>query len=384
MKRDKDTKNILFCSAVSPELELGASRVVVELAEAMREIGWRCDVIGPRDKAFRWRKGAGQQAGYAEGLHAYLKTHAGRYDVVEYPHNRLPYRRTDFASNTLFVARSVLLRHHFWPSPFPITWRRRAGIYLRGRTPSGEAEKGVERANATIGEADLVNVSNFHDRTVLVDAGVPPEKIVVLPFGMSRNRRKVFDLCRAGVAGTPVVVFIGRFDRRKGAKDLPLIAARISRKIPEARFRILGTGLSRKTVLACFPARLAGRVEVVERYASADLPALLDGCSVGILSSYVEGFPFAVLEMLSASIPVIAYDAPGAPMMLEERYLVPCGDTAGMAEKIAGLLSSSVDLAEAALRAGEVSRRFRWEDIAVETADIYTRRTAALMKGQPA
>jgi len=257
-------------------------------------------------------------------------------------------------------------------------------MYLRGRTPSGEAAKGVALADATIREADLVNVSNFHDRTVLVDTGVPPEKIVVMPFGMSRARRRVFDLRRDGVAGTPVVVFIGRFDRRKGAGDLPLIAAGISRGMPGTRFRLLGTGLSRKTVLACFPRELAGRVEVVEQYSSADLPALLDGCSAGILPSYVEGFPFAALEMLAASIPVIAYDAPGAPMMLEERYLVPRGDAAGMADKIVALLSSPGGMAEAASRAREVSRMFRWESIAAETADIYMRRAVALREGQPA
>jgi glycosyltransferase involved in cell wall biosynthesis len=381
VKPNRGVKSVLFCSAVSPSLELGAGRAVMELADAMRELGLRCDLIGPRDLCVGHGRSKGPQKSYADGLRTYLKENAGRYDVVEYPHNRLPYGRTEFARGALFVARSVLLRHHFSPSPFPLPWRHRIGMYLRGRTPSSEAEKGIALADATIREADLVNVSNFRDRSALIAAGVPPGKIIVMPFGMSLLRRNALALRPRSVAGDPVVLFIGRFNRRKGAADIPAIAAGISRGIPRACFRLLGTGFSGRSVLASFPATLANRVDVVESYFSAELPSLLEGCSVGIMPSYVEGFPFALLEMLAAAIPVIAYDAPGASMMLEERYLVPRGDSAAMAGRVVSLLASPEKHAEAAAKAVDVSRFFAWERIAAETADIYERRVRVLREG---
>ena len=38
--------------------------------------------------------------------------------------------------------------------------------------------------------------------------------------------------------------------------------------------------------------------------------------SAGAFPSHCEGFPFGVLEMLAAGLPVVAYRAPGAPMMI--------------------------------------------------------------------
>ena len=72
-----------------------------------------------------------------------------------------------------------------------------------------------------------------------------------------------------------------------------------------------------------FPKKLRGYIEVIPQFHPDELPILLSSCSLGIFPSYLEGFAFGVLEMLAAALPVIAYDTPGAPMMVPEQYLVP-------------------------------------------------------------
>src|SRR5262249_39106222 len=154
----------------------------------------------------------------------------------------------------------------------------------------------------------------------------------------------------------PVVAFVGTFDYRKGATDFPSLVSQVALAVPEVKFRLLGTtGLMKSAdqVRAFFPARARRRMEVVPHYDPEALPELLAGPWVGVFRSYYEGFAFGVLEMLAAGIPVIAYDAPGPPMMLKREALVPPGDVGAMADKVIALLQggSLLDAARLAARA---------------------------------
>src|SRR5438034_5839609 len=100
---------ILFCSRTHLSKELGASKVLIELAEEMERLGWQCTLLSPHDVA----PDLNGKADYHNHLRRYLIEHADNYDVVEYDHGHLPFPRKDFSAGTLFVARSVLLGHHF-------------------------------------------------------------------------------------------------------------------------------------------------------------------------------------------------------------------------------------------------------------------------------
>ena len=75
--------------------------------------------------------------------------------------------------------------------------------------------------------------------------------------------------------------------------------------------------------------------------------------------------------MLASSVPVIAYDSPGPPMMLSSEYLVPRGDINGMASKVAGLLEDLTKLQSARSWAKEQSQRFDWVGVARTTDAKY-------------
>ena len=86
---------------------------------------------------------------------------------------------------------------------------------------------------------------------------------------------------------------------------MPRIVERVVRKAPETRFRLLGTrGMfaSADDVLRRFPRTVRRHVEVVPTFDAGELPRLLADCAMGFFPSYLEGFPFAVLEMLAASL----------------------------------------------------------------------------------
>ena len=372
-------KRILFCTPAPLTKSLGAAKVILELAEEMERLGWNCEVRG----RFDLDKAAGQAPidddTYRRRLCRFLQEHAADYDVVEYDHGHLPFPRTEFAPQTLFVARSVLLAHHFEKISIPHgrSWKSRLRHLLYGRRDKNEGRRNTRLAHRTILEADLVNVSCEQDRAELVHSEIAAEKIVVIPYGISRNRRPMFDAVSSAVPSRPVVAFVGTFDYRKGAREFPMIVKNIIEAVPEVRFRLLGTAGMFQTeaeVLAHFPAPLRHRIMVVPRFAPGELPSLLDSCSVGVFPSHIEGFGFGVLEMLAASLPVIAYDAPGPPMMLPLQHLVPRGDAKAMSVKTASLLNDKLELRDARLRAYEQSQQFIWRRIAETTNKIYTER----------
>lgn len=365
---------ILFATVPPVDRPYGGSKPAVELASELERLGWEADVLSlstelPGDTASTRRA-------RAEFLRDLIRSRGREYDVVDFDHEYLPYPRSDFPEETLLVARSVLLCQQVAARAFPKppSLRGAVGAVTKGAGRRSDRAEMSAFADRTVREADLVNVSNDDDAELLARRGVPSERIVVLPYGLSAERRAAFDALTPGRPHAGVVAFVGTFDWRKGAADLPAIVAGAVAELPGTRFRLLGTrGMFRTAgdVLARFPRRLRPHVEVAPFYAADELPGLLSDCAAGVFPSYLEGFPFGVLEMLAASLPVVAYDAPGAPMLLPQTWLAEPGDTAATARKLAGLLGDEEELQAARSEARARSREFDWASIAARTRDEY-------------
>lgn len=365
---------ILFCSQTHLSKQLGASKVLMELAEEMARLGWECELLSPADLVPHANHNG------SKPFHKYLCEHllkvANRFDVIDYDHHHLPYPRSEFPAETLFVARSALLSHHFNKIMIPRDKGLKSYIHhsLKGRREAIKRQQERRLAHVTVSEADLINVLNYDDQRELMGCSIPEEKIVVIPNGISRGRRALFDAVSSEPSLDPKIAFIGTFDVRKGATDFPAIVEEVCAAIPSVRFRLLGTYKDTSTVLAAFPKPLRGRIEVVPRYDPDALPALLAPCWIGVFPSYIEGFGLGVLEMLAASIPVIAYNSPGPPMMLPPEYLVSRGDTKAMSKKVIELLRDQDKLLLARYWAKQRSQKFCWQRIAQQTSEIYAER----------
>lgn len=366
---------ILFYTPGAPSKEVGACKVVLELAEEMEALGWGCTVVGPTEVAAALPKFQ-QSLLPSERLRHYLLQHAANYDVVDYEHPHLPFPRSDFPCRPLFVARSVMLLHHLEQYPVPIgrSLKSKVGHLLKGNARQ-QLRRSINNCFYTIQQADLVNLCNDDEKATLIEHGIPAEKMIVLPFGISRARRPLFDAISSQPPASPVVAFVGTFDYRKGANEFPTIVQHVSKQMPNVRFRLVGTAGMFPTEAAVrghFPTRLQPFLEIVPKFPSDDLPGLLAPCSLGIFPSRVEGFPFGVLEMLAASLPVIAYDVPGPRMTLPADYLVPAGDAVSMSRKIVTLLRETEKLAAARLWAKQRSQQYHWKEIAEATHEIYS------------
>jgi len=361
------------------DARLGIGKHWLELAESFRGLGWEPHAVGPDQIA------GGQTRVTPETfpplLRDFLRRNAAGYDVVEYDHAYLPFPRSNFPPGPLFVARCMLLAHHFMTIRLPpipgigpglkhvltAGWRRRRVQRIVGQT------------DATVRHADLTVVSNDRDADALVNNGADRNRIAILPLGLTPLRLNQFAAVRDAVPDEPVVGFVGTFDPRKGMREFPTLVDRVSRAVSGVTFRLLGTaGLvpDAEGVLRHFPWRLRPLIDVRPRYNPEELPGLLSGVSVGVFPSRIESFGYGVLEMLAAAVPVIAYDAPGPHAMLPGDFRVEVGDHAAMAAKVAGLLTDPVRLCAARQWARARAGEFRWEEIAARTADAYVCRLA--------
>lgn len=175
--------------------------------------------------------------------------------------------------------------------------------------------------------------------------------------------------------------FVGTFDFRKGAAEFPALVDAVAKEIPDVSFHLYGTaGLfqTAEQVTQHFPLHLRTKLHIVPRFIASELPSLLAECRVGMFPSYLEGFPFGVLEMLASGLPVVAYDVPGPPEMVPRRWLVAPGDVFGMSAKIVELLKNPLALTDSRREAKRIAQSFTWESVARRTISLYTARLGQL------
>jgi glycosyltransferase involved in cell wall biosynthesis len=375
---------ILHCPSTTVTRRLGSSRVYIEIAEALGELGWQTTVVGPEEVAAPAKPG--DLFRQPELLRDYLQRHAQDFDIVEYEHHQLPFPRSLFPRSVLFVARSVLLvqLHAGIRVPGVPTLRARLGALLRRHKADAFLSGLVENANRTMAEADLLNLCNQDELDFARAAGYGA-KSLLLPFGFTDARYAELGAAAAELASAPTVSFIGTFDPRKGMAEFPVIVSTVLAAVPQARFRLLGTaGLvpDAAGVLEFFPKSVHANLEIVPRFEPGEVSRLLRGSWLGMFPSHLEGFPFGVLELLGAGLPVVAYRAPGAPMMLMDELMVERGNGVALGRRIAELLTDSTRLTElrgwAKQRAGE----FKWRQVALQTARVYEARLKELRAGR--
>lgn len=374
---------ILFCSPVTLSKARGIPKTLIEIREELEQLGWECKILEPSEIFPKNISHQNYSHDYHKYLKAYLIKNSSQYDVVEYDYRYLPYSRKEFNHNTLFVARSQLLIHHLKNIKIPQTkgirplkkgWKSYAHSLLFGNYYDLQLKRMIQMAHITACEADIVIVLNHADKAELVKSGIPSEKLFVIPNGISKTQRSLLSILSSKPPLLPMVAFIGTFDNRKGATDFSKIVENICNHVPGVKFRLLGTAGLYKTkeeVLGNFPSSLRNCLEVIPSFKQEDLPELLAPCSVGIFPSYLEAFGLGVLEMLTASLPVIAYNSPGPPMMLPPEYLVTPGDTNSMSNKVIELLHNKEKLTASRIWARQKSQRFCWQQIAQELNQVY-------------
>ncbi len=221
-------------------------------------------------------------------------------------------------------------------------------------------------------------------RAMLIESGVAPARISVVPSGVEADRFAPSAEARTRVRrqyAAPddacVLIVVGALAVRKGHDVLLDALARLGD--PTLVVWCAGAGAARAALEAQratlgldAQVRFLGRVD--------DVAGLLAGADVMVMPSRQEGLGVAALEAMAAGLPVIASRVGGLPEAVvdgDTGLLVPADDAAALAAAIARLAGNR-DLRRrlGAAGAARVRTRFTMGAMAAATLAVY-RRVAA-------
>lgn len=179
-------------------------------------------------------------------------------------------------------------------------------------------------------------------KLALVYNGVDPYRI---PF-MDKHeaRKKLLALIPHEIA-TKAGKLIGTLANLYPVKGLEiLIEAAALDNDPSHIYLLMGEGMERKKLeQMVIDKGMTDRFFIIGRLAEG--ARYLPGLDVFVLSSHKEGFPWAVLEAMSAKIPVVATRVGSIPEMIEDGvngFIVPPKDPIAISDKVQTLLNNEL------------------------------------------
>ena len=173
--------------------------------------------------------------------------------------------------------------------------------------------------------ADALIVLNEESRQVLIDRGVAPGKVSLIPNGVSVPPKISADRSQS-------FVYCGRLVPEKNPEGLIRAWAR-TRASATRTLEIVGDGPLERD-LASLARTLGVEGSVVFRGRIADARPVIAQATAAVLFSPAEGLSNFLLESMAAGTPVVASDVPGnADLVRHEQsgLLVPPGDEAALA-----------------------------------------------------
>jgi len=246
----------------------------------------------------------------------------------------------------------------------------------------------IECQRQAILEPDRILVVSEHWRDLLrreygtaaevVHNGVDPARFRAADPVQAKELRQ-----RAGAADRPLILSVGGIEPRKGSDTLVQAVAALKQAGRRPVYAVVG-GHSfqdyrayRDRVLASLPGlglRLDDDVVLLGTVPDAELPGWYAAADVLAFPSTKEGWGLAVLEAMSAGLPVVTSDLPVFREFLtpgRDALLVPVDDPPALAAALAAILDDPelADRLRSAARA--TCERFSWARSAAEHQAIY-------------
>ncbi|MEO0073517.1 MAG: glycosyltransferase family 4 protein, partial [candidate division WOR-3 bacterium] len=203
-----------------------------------------------------------------------------------------------------------------------------------------------------------------------------PGEYRIIPNGIDVNLfRPDVPVVPALDNGRPKILFMGRFEPRKGLKYLLMAFPRVVEKIPDVQLVVAGTGLLGYSYRGYLDKEVEEHVHWAGLIPSEERPSYFRTCDVFCSPAIGwESFGIVLLEAMATGRPVVASDIPGYRSVVtdgREGLLVPPRDTEAIAAALVRLLQDR----QLAQQMGEAGRRrsleFSWERIADEVEALY-------------
>ncbi|MEO0082253.1 MAG: glycosyltransferase family 4 protein [candidate division WOR-3 bacterium] len=175
--------------------------------------------------------------------------------------------------------------------------------------------------------------------------------------------------------GRPKVLFLGRFEPRKGLKYLLMAMPEIVRQVPDVQLIVVGAGLFGYAYKGYLDKEVEEHVHWAGLVPNDARPHYYASCDVYCSPAIgFESFGIVLLEAMASAKPVVASDIEGYRKVLEhgrEGLLVPPRDVDGIAAAIVQLLKDPTLRQKMGAAGRQKALRYSWSRVADQVESLY-------------
>ena len=240
----------------------------------------------------------------------------------------------------------------------------RGGEYNRNTLVYDIEKRGMEAADV------VVTVSNWTRNIVIEKYGVAPEKVITVHNAVDFKTDAV-EKEERGIKDK-IVTFLGRITLQKGPEYFVEAAAKVLKRVPNARFVMAGSGEKMNPLVRrVAQLGLGTRFHFTGFLRGNDVQRMFRYSDVYVMPSVSEPFGISPLEAMRSGVPTIISKQSGVAEVLDHAIKVDYWDIDALADAIYGVLTYPA-LSNHMQREGynEVNE-LKWEKASLKLKQIY-------------
>jgi len=198
----------------------------------------------------------------------------------------------------------------------------------------------------------------------------------IIPNGVDINRfSPKIEPIQKLMDGKKNILFVGRFEPRKGLKYLLKAFPMIKKNVPNARLVIIGGGFYKGFYKQYIPPQYGKDIFLAGFVSGEDLPRYYASCDVFCSPAIGrESFGIILLEGMASKKCVIASDISGYRQVIDSNVngvLVPPREPDKLAESIVNVLNNDKLRNEIATNARKKAEKYAWKKVTNQIEDYY-------------
>ena len=240
----------------------------------------------------------------------------------------------------------------------------RGGEYNRNTLVYDIEKRGMEAADV------VVTVSNWTRNIVIEKYGIAPEKVITVHNAVD-FKTDALEKEERGIKDK-IVTFLGRITLQKGPEYFVEAAAKVLKRVPNARFVMAGSGEKMNPLVRrVAQLGLGTRFHFTGFLRGNDVQRMFRYSDVYVMPSVSEPFGISPLEAMRSGVPTIISKQSGVAEVLDHAIKVDYWDIDALADAIYGVLTYPA-LSNHMQREGynEVNE-LKWEKASLKLKQIY-------------
>lgn len=174
---------------------------------------------------------------------------------------------------------------------------------------------------------------------------------------------------------SPKILFVGRFEPRKGLKYLLQAFPMIIDEFPSAKLIVVGRGFLERYYRSYVEEHIKENVVFVGHVTPEDLPRYYASCDIYCSpATGAESFGIVLLEAMATGKPIVASDIPGYRRVMEhnkEGLFSKACDPQALADKIIHLLNDERAMSELGQNGRKKSLKYDWKIVTKQVVNFY-------------